>query len=104
MPVIKEALAALMPPDTPYCMDTLAVLLPRGYALGVLQVQSCHQINAGYKASPQEMVMGDFRPDRYHWIAGERRKFPDPVKLKGRQRIFYTTDSRVLAAASREAA
>lgn len=105
-PLIRQLLASLMPKGSPYCMDTLNVLLPRGRTIGVVHVTDCLPITEGYVDSDEELACGDFTPGRYHWITdhGRRCTFAEPLPIVGRQRIFHVDNlllSRQVAAARR---
>jgi hypothetical protein len=72
--------------------------LPRGVLLGTVELLECIPTNL-LNPSPEEKILGDWRPGRFAWKLANPHRLEVPVPMAGRLGIFELPDQ--IAARSR---
>ena len=68
--------------------DSFGVMDLKGYALCIVEIYDCIQINGSNKPTGSEFHWGDYTDGRYAWMTRNLRRIK-PVPIKGGQGFFY---------------
>lgn len=65
--------------------------LPTGALLGVVNLVACKSTNV-FQPTGDDLVCGDYSPDRFAWERGGFRLLPRPIPYRGAQGFFNIAD------------
>lgn len=76
---------------------------PLGVALGTARLVRFQSTNgvSWSELDPENLLCGNWNPNRFAWRFGDRKPFEKPVPMRGRQRIWYASLEGDLARAIR---
>lgn len=64
--------------------------MPYGSIIATCNLVDCVEITPAFAArlSVEERALGDYSPGRFAWILSDIQKLPEPIRAKGRQRLW----------------